>query len=582
MTSFSLFRQPILFLLLLLAPQAIYAQAGTDVRALLADAVKKGLPQVVIPPGTYRLAPGIDIHGAKDLRIVADGVTLVFTKLSRGFDFSHCANVTLRGLTVDYDPLPFTQGKVTAVAPDLSSIDVTIDAGYPRQPYSRIDVCDPATRFRKRTMPFLWGTHAEMVGDNVVRVHLGQIGKTAKLGDPVSLSTGSAPNCPPHAISLGNCSGMVFDHVTVFTAPGMGIIEGDGPGGMRYSHCRVVPGPTPAGATEPRLLSTTWDAIQTKTTLKGPDVENCEIVSAGDDSWSVQSSDYVVVGTDGDKTVVAFRDIYCDGPQPGDHLTRSLNAKPVTITTREEVDLTKLGLQDVAQAKHVGPKAIAITTKEPFSPAVGDSFYCPDQQCNGFVFRNNKLHSPGRILVKASNGVIEDNTIDQCHSGVTVCAEVPGESAVGIENVTIRNNHIAGTGYFCPLWNSSQVGSVSVTATGPDGKMHAPGAFRNIVIERNHFDDICGPSIVVTSAEKLRIIGNTFTRVMTAQPGATGGQVGIDPKALIWLEECEDVKVSGNTVKSPGSFLKELISGRGLAPDVLKVALAGVAVTSPR
>ena len=289
--------------------------------------------------------------------------------------------------------------------------------------------------------------------------------------------------------------------------------------------------------------------------------------------------------------MLAFRDIYCDGPQPGDRLTRSLDDKPVTIATRAEVDLAKIVLPDGTLSKmhgvkpwdywHVGPKAIAITTKEPFSPAVGDSFYCPDQQCNGFVFRNNKLHSPGRILVKASNGLIEGTTIDQCHSGVTVCAEVPGESAVGIENVTIRNNHIAGTGYFCPLWNSSQAGSVSVTASGPDGKMHAPGAFRNIVIEGNHFDDICGPSIVVTSADKLRIVGNTFTRVMTAQPGATGGQAGFDPKALIWLEECEDVKVSGNTVKSPGSFLKELVSGRGLPPDVLNVALAGVAVTSP-
>jgi hypothetical protein len=111
--------------------------------------------------------------------------------------------------------------------------------------------------------------------------------------------------------------------------------------------------------------------------------------------------------------------------------------------------------------------------------------------------------------------------------------------------------------------------------------MHPPGAFRNIVIEGNHFEDICGPSIVVTSAQKLRIVDNTFTRVMTAKPGATGGRAGIDPKALIWLEECENVKVSGNTVKSPGSYLKELLSGRGLPPDVLKAALDGVAVTSP-
>jgi len=564
----------------------------TDVRLLLDDAAKKGLPQVVIPPGTYRLAPGIVIRDAKNLKIIADGVTLVFTQLSRGISFSHCTGVTLRGMAVDYDPLPFTQGEVTAVAPDLNSIDVTIDAGYPREPYSRIDVCDPVTRFRKRGMPFMWGTRAEMAGDDVVRVHLHDIGKTAKLGDPVSLSTGPAPNCPAHGITIEHCGGMVFDHVTVYTAPGMGIIESDGPGAMRYTHCRVVPGPVPAGATAPRLLSTTWDAIQTKTTLKGPDVEDCEIRSAGDDSWSVQSSDYVVVAEEGGKTVLAFRDIYSDGPEIGNHLMRSLDDKPVTIATREDVNLDKLSLPDDMRAKmkaakpwdywHLGPKAIAITTKEPFSPTVGESYFNPDQQCNGFIFRNNKLHSAGRILVKAGNGLIEGNTVDQCHDGVTVCAEVPGGAAVGIENVTIRDNYFTGTGYYCPLWNSTQVGSVSVTAEGTDGKMRPPGVLRNIVIERNHFDDICGLSIAVTSVQKLQIIDNMFTRVMRAKPGDTGGQAGINQKALIWLEECDDVKVSGNIVKAPGSFLQELVAGRGLAPGVLDAARAGVAVPSAK
>ena len=95
------------------------ADAPTDFRPLLDNAVRKHLHQVVIPPGTYRLPPGIDIKDAKNLKIIADGVTLVCTRLSRALSFDNCANVTLRGMAVDYDPLPFTQGKVTAIAPDL-------------------------------------------------------------------------------------------------------------------------------------------------------------------------------------------------------------------------------------------------------------------------------------------------------------------------------------------------------------------------------------------------------------------------------------------------------------------------------
>jgi Right handed beta helix region len=562
------------------------AQTTIDFRPLLDNAVRKGLPLVVIPPGTYHLAPGIEVRDAKKLKIVADKVTLVCTRLSRAISFDHCADVTLRGLTVDYDPLPFTQGKVTAVASDLSSIDIKLDAGYPRQPYSRIDLCDPKTRFRKRGMPFMWGTRAEMIGDDIVRIHLGDIGKIARIGDLASLSTGPGPGGVPHAISVGDCSGMVFDHVTVFTAPGMGILEAGGEGGMKYTHCRIVPGPKPPGATEDRLLSTTWDAIQTKTTHKGPDVENCEILSAGDDSWSVQSSDYVVVALDGRKAVLAFRDIYCDGPELGNRLMSSLDSLPVTVSTRTSIDLSHLALPDDIRARmketkpwdywHVGPRALEITTKEPFPYKVGDSVYCPDEQCNGFVFRNNKLHSAGRILVKASDGLIEGNDIDQCHSGVTVCAEVPAEAASGIENVIIRNNHITGTGYYCPLWNSSQAGSVSITAESPHGPMHPAGAFRNIVINGNRFDDICGPSLVVSSTQQLKVTNNTFTKVMTAPPGSTGGRVGIDPGALIWLDQCVDVKMSRNNVYSPGPYLKELVAGRGLANGVLEAARAGI------
>jgi hypothetical protein len=575
----------LLFVLLACSLFAPGRAAPADFRPLLDRAVRNGWHKVVIPPGTYRLAPSVEIDDAKNLKIIADGVTLVCTKLSRAVNFSHCTNVTLRGLTVDYDPLPFTQGKVTAIAPDFASIDLTLDAGYPRQPYSRIDICDPATRFRKRGMPFLWGTSAEMVGDNVVRVHLAGIGKVAKVGDLASLSTGPVGGAP-HAIAIGDCSGMVFDHVTVYTAPGMGILEADGEGGMKYSHCRVVPGPPPPGATEARLLSTTWDAIQTKTTRKGPDVEDCEIRSAGDDSWSVQSSDYVVVATDGPKVVLAFRDIYCDGPEVGDRLKSSLDSAPVTIATRTETDLSHVQLSDDMLAKmkaakpwdfwHLGPKAIEITTKEPFPYKVGDSVYCPDAQCNGFVFRDNKLHSAGRILVKASDGLIEGNDIDQCHSGVTVCAEVPAESAVGIENVVIRNNRIAGTGYYCPLWNSSQAGSISITAESPGNKMHPPGAFRNIVIEGNRFDDICGPSIVVSSTQQLLLRNNTFTNVMTAPGDNTGGRVGIDPNALIWLDQCAPVVMDGNRVISPGAYLKKLVDGRGMAPGFLAAAQAGI------
>ena len=48
----------------------------------------------------------------------------------QAIDFSNSTNVTLLGLTVDYDPLPFTQGTVMSVAQNLSQVDIALHPGY--------------------------------------------------------------------------------------------------------------------------------------------------------------------------------------------------------------------------------------------------------------------------------------------------------------------------------------------------------------------------------------------------------------------------------------------------------------------
>src|SRR5580698_9361202 len=112
--------------LLILTCGVILAGAELQARAadfcpLLEEAIKEGKTEVVIPPGTYRMtakpgSPHLYLHDVRNLTIVATGVTMICEKLSRAIAFENCHNVTLKGLTVDYDPLPFTQGTVIRVA----------------------------------------------------------------------------------------------------------------------------------------------------------------------------------------------------------------------------------------------------------------------------------------------------------------------------------------------------------------------------------------------------------------------------------------------------------------------------------
>ncbi len=557
-------------LLLLLSCSA--GMALDDFRPLVAGTLAKGEKKIVIPAGTYRLAPEggksvWTLQGLNDVEIVADGVTLISTRLTRAVAIDGCRNVTLRGLTVDYEPLPFTQGTVTAVADDKGWIDVKLHDGYPRQPYTRIDVVDPATRYRKKGMPFLWGPTAEMRGDDVVRVTLKDIGRTAVIGDLASLNTGPAPDGIPHALSLERCSAVTLRGVTIHSAPGMGILECDGDGKTEYLACRVVPGLKPAGASEERLLSTSWDAMQSKTVRHGPRVESCEIREAGDDSWSVQSSDFMVLKRSGHTLVLASRDEFTIGVDTGDRLKTKIGGPEATIISRRGLSRGDAGLDPDIGAKltdapnwsewKVSPKCIEVILDKELPVSAGDSLYSPDRMGNGFVFLNNRIHSSGRVLIKAA-GRIEGNVLDTPHA-LVVCPEIPGNAATGIDGLVIRNNTIRRAGWFCPAPWSNQAGALSITAGGGAQQLRAAGVFANVLIENNVFEECSGPNLVISSAQGVIVRGNRFVRAHHDKPNDSGASYGITKDAVIWISQSEGVELKENPITESGIFGGETV-----------------------
>ena len=561
-------------LLVLLLP--VYAAATPaaegifDLPAFVLEKLKAGEKRIVVPPGTYRSDPTskagviLPIQKAQDVEIVADDVTLICTRRTRALEFNDCQNVTLRGLTIDYDPLTFTQGKVIASAEDASWIDVQIDDGYPREAWARIDVVDPATRFRKRGMPFLWGTKAELVKPDVVRVGLKDIGKAARVGDLASLNTGNDPGGVCHGVTLERCrGGMVLRDVTIHCAPGMGLVESGGTVGTRLERVKIVAGPKPAGATAERLLTTSWDGILHTTVGKGPIVEDCAIEHCGDDSWSVQSEDYVVLKGDGSNAILTSRG-YLSALQLGDRLFTSMDDKGATIRGIASVSEKSAGLDADVTGRlekatpwtlwKVNRDALVRVTldREPGWRA-GTSLYSPERQGNGFIFRNNRVHSSGRILVKGGDGLIEGNTLTAPH-GLVVCPEVPDESAIGVRKLTIRRNTITESGYFCPAPWSSQAGAISITCSAPKQTFRPAGALAEIVIEENTLRGINGVNLVVTSARDVTILRNRFEDANAVAPSSTGAEYGIDQKTVVWLESCEGVVLDGNVVTGRGTF----------------------------
>ncbi|GAB6008747.1 LamG-like jellyroll fold domain-containing protein [Dysgonomonas reticulitermitis] len=506
-----------------------------NLKAMIQSAVDNNETRLVIPPGVYKgPAPFLNIKNAKNLEIIADGVTMLCETQIRALEFQNCENVKLKGLTIDYNPLTFTQGDIVAVGANY--VDVKIHEGYPLKPYSRIDVIDPKTRFRKRGSKFVWESTAELREGNIVRVFQPELPSVAKVGDMATMSTGPEGQYgAPHALVISNClGGMVLEDVSIHSAPGFGIFESEGVGGTHLKNCNVVPGATPEGATEERMLSTSWDAIQHTLLKKGPLVEGCVVKDAGDDSWSVTWNGSFLIASVNDNRITVDGDMSAV-LQAGDTLRTSLNSEYAVIDRKS---------------------GITILLKAACPWPTGTRLYSPNRRCESFILRNNHFRSSGRVLVKASHGLIENNLIEEGHSGVTINSE---DAITAMEDIVIRNNTISGSGHFMPASWSNQAGSISI-ASGGGGNIDTAGKFNNIRIENNRFSDISGVNIVVTSSQNIKIKGNQFYKTGIPTPNNTGSDFNIDQNTVVYLNNVDVITVDSNAVINRGlnSLTKEI------------------------
>jgi hypothetical protein len=515
------------------------AVASEDPRTLILAAITNGQPRVIIPPGIYRMGPDqetgivLRIHDAHDIEIVANGVTLICTKRVRALMFDHCRNITLHGLTIDYDPLTFTQGKVIGIGADKSWMDIRLDAGYPQVLNDRIVICDPKTRFHKFGINHTWGTKASWSAPGIVRITLKGVAQNVDMHDPVALS-GGADGGPVHAITIERQSSNIrLSDVTLHCAPGMGIIESGSDVGMQLIGCKIIPGPRPPGATEDRLLSTSWDGIQCQPARVGARVEDCVIERCGDDSWSVTSESFRVIAREGPILAISPP---VHSVRIGDRLmTREGNAavvRSIRVPWREN------------------KAACEVTLDHELDVAASQWLYDPDYRSRGFIYRNNRIYSHGRgALVKVSDGLIEGNLFRGCDKAIVINPETDSDAAP-CDNLIIRNNIIQETGYHQAMPWSDQAGAVCLSHG-----IRLPIMFHNILIEGNTFDSVKGLNLLISSAQNVTVKDNRFLNTHFTDPGRhNGADRNIDASAVIMVSQSDGVTFAGNAIEKMGPF----------------------------
>ena len=544
-------------------------------RDLIYAAIENKQSEVTIPPGIYRMTPEagtsayISIDGVSDLTINAAGVIVLGEVLTRFLQIHHCKNLTIKGLTFDFsmNAFHFTQGTVIATGEDagVPTIDIKIHDGYPVEAWSRIEIFDPETRFRKDGFPFMWGNRSEVIDKEVgiVRAKFKRL-DFADVGDLVSLSSGYRKTGIPHTIMIGDSAGTSMSDVTLHSSISFGMYHNQGDGGGTFKRIRIVPGPRPVGASEDRLLSTMHDGWKIRGLKQGIVVEDCEITHNGDDAFSIDTRNYMVVHVDGTRAVILGK-----GIKQGEHVRLGINGTEVKVIdvqaqTNDSWDDIGVAIDPDLIARFEAAKhgyfkqsytdSMAITFASQPEFSAGDKVEVREQQCDGYIFRNNTIHSSGRLLICAgSDGLIENNQFHGLH-GINISPQEGSREANGMRTVTIRGNRLVHTAYNCPSPGGPGGGAISMCEHLDSHEIRDVPLFIDFTIEDNVIVETRGVTFNIMAAEGLTIRNNTIIRPGHVEPSDTGKRYGVNHGALLFLRNARNVVVDGNAVHSPGPW----------------------------
>jgi hypothetical protein len=265
---------------------AAFAKALAAISQSTNDANKAGKPVHIVfnleKNATYQIKRPLSFKRLNTFEINGYGARLVNTTLGSTLLISGSSHVTVRDLSIDYDPLPFTQGTTIAFDHAALQIMIRVDPGYPDDAKflptitdGFFKVMDCRTRSLKAgARDFLPPKRIERVGEKLIGVQLqwsandlgpGQL--PVVVGDVAAIN-----NAYAHAIVVDDSVSTAFIGLKLLASPAMGILENAGPGGMVLQNVSIVSGPRPAGATTDRLVSTNSDGSHSITVEHGPTI----------------------------------------------------------------------------------------------------------------------------------------------------------------------------------------------------------------------------------------------------------------------------------------------------------------------
>ncbi|KJC51008.1 hypothetical protein UP09_02820 [Bradyrhizobium sp. LTSP885] len=554
---------------------AAFAKALAAIAKSAADAGKAGPVHIVLnleKNASYRIKRPLAFKQLHGFELNGNGAQLINTARSGSIAISSCNRLTVRDLTIDYDPLPFTQGTIAAFDKQALEITVKVDPGFPDDAAllasitgGFFKVMDRGNRALKTgARDSLSPSRVTRISDGLIKVHLAWSANDRfpsqlpiAVGDAVTIANGGA-----HAIAVDGSVATSLIDVKLLASPGMGIIENGGEGSMMLQKVSVVPGPRPKGAATDRLISTNSDGSHLTAVAHGPTLEDCSFANTSDDAINVHGFYYYVVAKTAPQRFLLSPkwDIglaAADDIESCDHATfRSLGRSKVEQLTKRHAPELKTKIAQIWKNKSptTQPDLIYdVVLQHDLPLKTGDAITSLTHIGSGATVLRCSFHACGRVLMKAPNAIVEN-----CQFTFSTGVALQAGSDIGFwsesgfaDNLAFRNNRFSHcvNGANEMTAGSGTLGAIYVGMVAPDGVKGFPDNFQNrrVIIEDNHIDDSFIYAIFVSNADGVKIAGNqigqTFVRGNTF---GAGSLYGIKPDSAVFVGRSRNVEISNN------------------------------------
>ena len=505
--------------------QAADVVAGVpfDLQEGIDKEIAAGNRRIVVPPGRYRVSPKsrqhLVLHDLQDTQIIADGVEMICTETTRALTIRGCTHVTLRGLVIDYDPLPFTQGRITGLSADKRIHEIELFAGYPEADAVRnfkYEIFRPDTRTLRgddhypEKVEVIDSRHIRVINPHCHANHPEQV------GDLIVIGAEYAPHGSiPHAIECSDNVNVRLEKIDLYASNCFGFLEYNCDGST-YDRCRIDRRPPESDLVDrgdPRLRSLDADAFHSKHAVKGPAYIECTARFMGDDCINICGDYHMIMASQGRQLrVLAKHSLNIQPSDPVELVTydgrRLPDAKVISvepdgrIRDQERTFLAKQRMNEsLRTARGALNSAYTITLDREVDMMQGSVICSANRIGNGFsvkgcTFGYNRSRG---ILIKASHGEVSGNHMEGCGmSGILVTPEYWWLEAGSSTDLKITDNTLLGCGGI----------AICVQAVGGSGVIAPAGAHRNIAIVGNMVKDCPQPGILVTSTRQLRLEDN--------------------------------------------------------------------------